>query len=357
MESKEMCRAFERKLSTKKVFAGFDGYTDMLYSVVQWEKGKTKQIFKRSEDFARRLLETSGISSEYEILLKCKRLGGNAPLMSIGMAAMGAEVSCVGLFGKRAAEIENRLTGRLKLYSMGDPAVTVALEFEDCKYMLADCGELQHITYMRLEEALGEGNIDDKILEADLIVAVNWAALPELESILEKLLFSKKSAGKMKHKWLFLDLSDIRKKEDMEIKTYFRMIKQIADYTGVRTCLSLNENEFHVLAKKLDIIENSEAGKLRKIRECLKIREVILHAMKKSIYCSEEEIVEVLKGICSHPVITTGAGDNFNAGVCAGKLLELPPKGQIEMGNSAAEFYVTYGHSGNLEEILKWKER
>jgi Sugar kinases, ribokinase family len=356
MVSKEKWKIFEKRLGTKKVFAGFDGYTDMLYSVVQQEKGEAKQVFRRSEDFARRLLETSGISSEYEILLKCKRLGGNAPLMSIGMAAMGAAVSCAGLFGEKETEIENRLTGRLKLYSMGEPAVTVALEFEDCKYMLADCGKLQYITYKKLEEALGQEDINDKILEADLIAAVNWAALPELRSILEKLFISRKNIGKMAHKWLFLDLSDIRKKEGMEIKIYFRTIEQIAEYTGIKTCLSLNENELHVLAKKLDIIENSEVEKLREIRKCLKIREIILHAMKKSMYCSEEEIAEVPKEICRHPIITTGAGDNFNAGVCVGKLLGLPPASQIEMGNFAAEFYVTYGYSGNLEEILKWKE-
>ena len=138
MVSKEKWKIFEKRLGTKKVFAGFDGYTDMLYSVVQQEKGETKQVFRRSEDFAGRLLETSGISSEYEILLKCKRLGGNAPLMSIGMAAMGAAVSCAGLFGEKEAEIENRLTGRLKLYSMGEPAVTVALEFESNAYRLKD---------------------------------------------------------------------------------------------------------------------------------------------------------------------------------------------------------------------------
>lgn len=371
MSRKEIWAPFLKQLKTKKIFAGFDGYTDMLYSVVQGERQGKRQIYKYSKDFAKSLLETAGISSEYEIVLKSRRVGGNAPLMSIGMAAMGAFVSCVGVFGEDAKDmiqeeggLDEGLMNRLKLYSVGDPAVTIALEFEDCKYMFADCRRLQDVTYDRLERIIGRKELRKRVLEADLIAAVNWAALPGLKDILKNLFLPvgdekdiEKNFAELSQKWLFLDLSDIRKKEAAEIQSYFDIIVEMSRYTGLRTCLSLNENEIRVLADKLGIEEASEGPLLWKIRRCIGVEEVILHAMRKSVYCSGEETEEVSKDICSHPVITTGAGDNFNAGVCIGKLLKLSPRSQIEMGNSAAEYYVTYGRSGSLEEILNWKQQ
>ncbi len=365
MSSKEEWTKLKKRLNRKKVFAGFDGYIDLLYSVVQKETGGEKQIYRHSREFAQSLLETSGKSSEYEILLKSRRVGGNAPLMSIGMAAMGVSVCCAGAFEEQTVRkikgVPGSVAKNLKLYSAGNPAVTIALEFEDCKYMLADCKALQDITYKKLEEKIGKKELGKKILEADLIAAVNWAALPGLKGILEKYIFSKEAVENyvegLSSKWLFLDLSDIRKKEADELQAYFCTIAQAARHTGFRTCLSLNENELRVLADKLGIAETSEEQMLQEIRAFIKIEEVILHAMEKSVYCSDGTIEEVPKKICRHPVITTGAGDNFNAGVCVGKLLEFPPRVQIEMGNSAAEYYVTYGHSGNLEDILNWKRR
>lgn len=354
MERERKQRQFRQKLGKKKAFAGFDGYTDLLYSVVQSEKQGTKQMFKLSEEFAKSLLETSGMSSEYEIVLRNRRVGGNAPIMSIGMASMGANVSCVGLFKKDDLMIGNDLDGELNLYSWGSPATTVALEFEDCKYMLADCGEMKCITCQNLEEVMKENKIDRDILKYDLIAIVNWAAIPELKIILKNMFLSEADAGKMDHKWLFLDLSDIKTKEKKEIEEYFAVIKQIRDLTGINTCLSVNENELRVLREKLQILSVCEEEVLQEVRKILHVTEIILHAMKKAVYCSEEEMVTTQKKICTHPVLTTGAGDNFNAGVCVGKLLELKAEEQLQMGNHAAEFYVTHGYSGKLEEVLDW---
>ena len=56
------------------------------------------------------------------------------------------------------------------------------------------------------------------------------------------------------------------------------------------------------------------------------------------------------------PVITTGAGDNFNAGICVAKLLDLPPKEQLNVGNRAAEYYVTNGYCANFQHVIREKE-
>ena len=347
-----MIDRYETVLKTKKVFSGFDGYTDFLYSVIQKETNGKKQKFQLSKEFVKDLSAAAGKSSEYEIVLKYKKIGGNAPLLSIGMATMGANVSCVGLFDDDRRNFADRLKGSLQLLSLGPPATTIALEFEDCKFMLADCGNLNLINFQNIEEKIGLETIKEQITEADLISVVNWSAVANVKSILEKILISENEKKSIRCKNLFLDLSDVKAKDINEIEEYFQVIERIKRCWDITTCLSVNENELRALANKFRVNKGTEKETIQSVRQLCRIDELILHAMDNAVFCSKEKLITVEKNICKKPVLTTGAGDNFNAGICVGKLLDLTPEMQLKVGNNAAEFYVANGYSGNLEQIF-----
>jgi len=59
-------------------------------------------------------------------------------------------------------------------------------------------------------------------------------------------------------------------------------------------------------------------------------------------------------------VITTGAGDHFNAGFCVGRLLDLSHQESLATGVATSGFYVRSGKSPtvlDLAEILEnWPE-
>jgi len=52
------------------------------------------------------------------------------------------------------------------------------------------------------------------------------------------------------------------------------------------------------------------------------------------------------------PVITTGAGDHFNAGFCLGKLLGFDNEGSVLLGVTTSGYYVRYGQSPGIPEIV-----
>ena len=51
------------------------------------------------------------------------------------------------------------------------------------------------------------------------------------------------------------------------------------------------------------------------------------------------------------PLITTGAGDHFNAGFTTGQLLGLDPEGCLALGVSTSGHYVRTGESPSLAAL------
>ena len=54
----------------------------------------------------------------------------------------------------------------------------------------------------------------------------------------------------------------------------------------------------------------------------------------------------------SNPVLTTGAGDNFNGGFCLGLLLGLSPQESLVLGTATSGYYVRAAHSPNWEQLM-----
>ena len=59
---------------------------------------------------------------------------------------------------------------------------------------------------------------------------------------------------------------------------------------------------------------------------------------------------------CDNPKLTTGAGDNFNAGFCFGQAVGLEPLDSLLLGVVTSGFYVRNARSPNLEEAAAFFE-
>jgi sugar/nucleoside kinase (ribokinase family) len=105
-------------------------------------------------------------------------------------------------------------------------------------------------------------------------------------------------------------------------------------------------------------VAETEAG-LRemaaRIRAQLGLATVVVHP-KESAACATEQSTWWVPGPdCEKPLITTGAGDHFNAGFTTGQLLGLPPEGCLALGVATSGSYVRTAASptlGDLETFL-----
>jgi sugar/nucleoside kinase (ribokinase family) len=60
---------------------------------------------------------------------------------------------------------------------------------------------------------------------------------------------------------------------------------------------------------------------------------------------------------CQNPKLTTGAGDNFNAGFCVGLLAGLEPREMLAAGVANSGFYVRNGKSATSKDLVSFLEQ
>jgi len=87
-------------LPSMKAVLGFDGFVDEIISVVDKRHGPDDyEPVESIAAMARKILAASGESSNYELIVKHRKLGGNGPIMANALASLGLDVTYIGNLG------------------------------------------------------------------------------------------------------------------------------------------------------------------------------------------------------------------------------------------------------------------
>jgi sugar/nucleoside kinase (ribokinase family) len=344
----------------KSAVVGFDGFVDEIIKVVDKRLDYQNFIpFETISDFANRLAKASGLSTNIEMVPQQVKLGGNGPIMANALISFGTEVTYIGCLGKESIHpiFQDMVSGCKKVYSITDPGLTHALEFRDGKIMLGVHFSMKEVNWENLIGKIKEEELADMFMKADLFASVNWTMLPLASDLWRKLQsFLKKLPSRTVKPWIFIDLADPEKRPVEEIVEATQLIAQFKDY--FRVVLGLNRKEATEICKALQIsfptpLEATPLDKLvPRIGETLNLDGLVVHPVDKSACYFEGNYSEVSGPYTSKPKLTTGAGDNFNAGFCAGLLVGLKPVECLTLGNATSGFYVRQGHSPNWSDLL-----
>ena len=138
------------KVPQQRVTIGLDGFVDAIISVV--DKRESAEKFTRVPTlaaFGQRISKAAGQSSNAELVVERIKLGGNGPIMANALAAFGTRVTYIGNVGYPAVHpVFAELAQRATVYSIAEPAVTDALEFEDGKLMLGKHASLRDVNWV-----------------------------------------------------------------------------------------------------------------------------------------------------------------------------------------------------------------
>jgi len=361
LDTNKIAQAISAQGANFRAVIGLDGFVDELLHVV--DKRQDAHSFTKVStlaDLGSRISRAAGLSTNIELAGLTQKLGGNGPIFANALARQGMDVTCIGALGKNDIHpVFAEMATECKLVSVADPGLSFNLEFDDGKLIMGKHESLLDITWQALVEKLGLDTLEEMLdpQSLHLLGLTNWTMIPGMSEIFEGILTDVFPRVRPGDCLAFFDLADPEKRTAEDIAHVIELIRRFS--LRYKAALGVNLKEALQIARVLGI-EASGAGKADleeitiKTGCALGIHGFVIHTVTDAgAYCAGQ--YHYAPGYFTpRPVLTTGAGDNFNAGFCLGLLSGLSVPGALLVGNASSGFYVRNARSATLSELAQF---
>ncbi|WP_432797898.1 PfkB family carbohydrate kinase [Poriferisphaera sp. WC338] len=362
---------FMDRVDQTPVMLGFDGFVDSIISVVdKREDAENYTAMPTIATFGERISAAAGKSANFELVTRLRKLGGNGPIMANAMSRAGLAVTYVGAVGYPTIDpVFREMAERAEVHPIADPGHTDALEFEDGKLMIGKYQCLNEVDVATLRNAISDEKFFEIVNRSQLIGMVNWTMCAQVHKIwtymLEEVYPKCDKEVDGKRRMIFIDLTDPAKRPEADLKDALTICSRLNKMVDVT--LGLNLNESLQVSKVLGIDVPGDPFETV-IERCIAVREkmgisgVVVHPRSGAGGAVLEADGSVssayFKGpFVENPKLSTGAGDNFNAGYCLGRLAGLDLAESLCCGTGTSGFYVRNAKSPTLKELGDFCDR
>lgn len=346
------------KTSDLNAFVGFDGFVDEILHVVDKREDKDNYLrLPTIAKYAERLAAAAGKSTNVEMVSQMTKLGGNGPIMANALASFGLNVCYLGNLGyPNLHPIFTDFAKCAEVHTIAEPGYTDAVEFEDGKIMCGKHQALRDVNWENIKSRFGQENFTKELQGANFVGFVNWTMLTSMNETWTAILqeVCPKLTGPRRK--IFFDLADPEKRTREDILKALTLITGFEKYFDA--ILGLNEKEAYEIGGHLGLntSDHSPEGLLKLAKEIharLQINTVVVHPVHYALAVSAGDSAIVEGPFTPKPLITTGAGDHFNAGFCLGKLLGFDNAKAVLTGVSTSGFYVRSAKSPTVNDLVE----
>ena len=357
-------RAFSQHTAQTPVMIGFDGYVDLITAVVETRHDAERyDRIEMIEQFGARVVEAAGQSANFELVTTLEKLGGNGPIMANAMASLALPVTYIGAIGSPAIHpVFQDLANRADCISIAGPGVTHALEFADGKLLMGKYDHMLTLNFQSLLDTVGRERLEVTCARSRLIGMINWTMMNGVTDIWRRMtdeLLSDLPAIDGGRR-VFIDLCDPSKRSRDELIDAMGVLTKMQQHVNVTLGLNLSEATQVAGAFGVDPTRDPEAAAVaiaEGIRDVLSIDTVVVHPRSSAAAAGRDTESGT---VCSatfdgpyvqQPQLSTGAGDNFNAGFCLGQLAGMPIEQALCTGTAMSGYYVRHAGSPTLAQL------
>jgi fructose-1-phosphate kinase PfkB-like protein len=367
----ELIDVLETKNPTgQNAVIGLDGFIDEILHVVSIRKNA--QEYERLlsiKEYGERILNAAGLSTNIEMVRIKQKLGGNGPILSNALSTLGVSLTCIGSLGYPHIEkVFTHMPENCKIISISNPGLTDAVEFDDGKLIIGKHENLKEISWDNLKNTIGIHKIIELVNNSKLLGLENWTMIPHMNDIWRGILdeVCPHLDSTVERRFVFFDLADPEKRLKEDILEALNLIKSFSTYFDV--ILGMNLKESVEIATVLGFTDYAHSNPsdinlkrlVSDISSKLNLYSIVVHPTIEAATIIGESFYHVSGPFTPKPKLTTGAGDNFNAGFCLGQILELTPEQSLIAGVATSGYYVRNAKSPtfkNLIEFLKeWQQ-
>lgn len=354
----QQLRARRDRIGSRPAVVGLDGFVDTIVTPVGLRHGQGENFtaIPTLAEFGQRIVSAAGMSTNIELFPRMQKLGGNGPIMANALLAAGARVTFIGAVGEpNVHPVFAEMAARARTISISAAADTTAVECNDGKLMLGMMSCLDQITYDRICQVMGQGAFHAELAGAGLVALVNWTMIPNMSGIFAELVDRVlPTLPPSPERIFFFDLADPEKRSVEDLRHALGLIARFEKFGKVTLGLNLKEAQQVSAAlggSKVDDTEATLRASAKELRAKLNISTVVIHPRESAACATAAGVWWVPGPYVTKPLITTGAGDHFNAGFTSGQLIGLEPEACLGVGVCTSGHYVRTGESPTLETV------
>jgi sugar/nucleoside kinase (ribokinase family) len=356
-------RAFAPHAASTPVMIGFDGFVDTIIQVVEQRHSPDRyEPVKTIARFGEKILAAAGQSSNYELVTTLEKLGGNGPIMANAVATLGMPTTYLGALGYPSIHpVFAPFRERAECVSFCDPGFTDALEFSDGKLMLGKHASLCNVNAARLLDVVGLERLRALMASCRLLGMVNWTMLTQSNSIWDLLVdevlpgLPRLEGGR---RIVFIDLTDPEKRTRDDLLGALAYGKRFQAHAEVYYGFNLKESTQAAGVLGLDVGKTPEAN-IEQTAEFLcramDVQGVVIHPRAGAAAARRDgekvERASFAGPMVREPRLSTGAGDNFNAGFCLGVVAGMTLTQALCVGTATSGYYVRHAESPTLDAL------
>jgi len=343
------------------ILLGCDGFVDETYELVETRHSpKDFTAVKKLKSFGQLLIDRADGGVGVELVPKRRCEGGFAINTGRIAACLGIKPILPGLYGKAAIDpAYEEFKNTCELHSLGDPALTIALEFTDGKVLMSNLAAVSSLTWADIFKHFGQDGLNKLFSNVDILGLGYWSLTAHFDDIFKGFMDqyeNKQAPGRM-----FFDFADIKKKSN---ESFLKSLNLIKSYSNrIPMTLSLNEHEVMELFSRLKVEcaqQTPEAivPALTVARKKIGFEELVVHTPEFGAASTAWGGEAVAKQDRQSKVVRlAGAGDSFNGGYLCASLGDLPLKQRLVMANAATAFFVTHGTGPTRKELIAQIEK
>jgi len=340
-----------------RALVGLDGFVDEIVHVVDKRLSATEfRRIKTLKEYGERIAASSGLSTNVEIVTIDRRPGGNGPIFALGLKKLRADVTYIGCVGTESVDgVFAQLAHESRIIGVGQPSYTDAMEFDDGKLIRSKLNSLNNLVWQDIIDRVSEAEFAGLLDEMQLVSFNNWTMIAAMNDIWEHILQDVLPllTTNPQEKMIFFDLADPEKREPKEIAKALELIRGFK-MAGFQTVLGLNKKEAFEIAKVFGYA-NLSGAELRSLTEFIskhiEIDCVVVHPIDSAACVKDGKYYEVRGAVCPEPKLSTGAGDNFNAGFVIGYASNYSMESCLLMGIACSGYYVRNCSSPTINEV------
>jgi sugar/nucleoside kinase (ribokinase family) len=342
-------------------FVGLDGFVDDIVKVV--DKRHDAESYNEITTISllsERIAGAVGKSTNIEMVKVRTKLGGNGPIMANALAKLGLKVDYLGALGyPNVNPVFGPLSNKANVHSICEPGYTNALEFEDGKIMFTRTVELNDVNWATINERYGADAFTERIATSNLVSFVNWTMIPYMSDLWDSILAEICPKMEGPRRLVFFDLADPEKRSDKDVKRALELIRKFSEYFDV--VLGLNEKEAVAIGRVMnlptdELVQESLSSLACAIYARLDVDNLVVHPVAFALAVDQDGAESVDGPYIPRPVITTGAGDHFNAGYCLGRLLGFDKRLCLMTGVTTSGYYVKTGETPTIDNLVELLE-